>query len=299
MARLPAETTRTVTTAEEETAVLERERLEQLVDASAVKARRRRPTVGTFLIVLLLVALAGGLAAVTLIERNARHSSTAQLHRELNNQARQLTVLQAQDATLAHRLAKLQGSLARQGEGYAPLAARILRSVYTVDSGQELGTAWVAWKSKGFAYLITANHVVADAVSLGDRNVRLKQKNLDLAGTVLKQDTTNDLAVIRTKSNVGPALWQTPQLDVSPLPGDALLLVGSPYGLEGTVTQGVVSRVTYDQIQTDAAANPGNSGGPAVDREGRVVGILLAGGAQNLNFAVPIQRACVVVRSCA
>ena len=46
---------------------------------------------------------------------------------------------------------------------------------------------------------------------------------------------------------------------------DQLVLVGSPYGLEGTVTTGVVSRVGYDTIQTDAAANPGNSGGPGVD----------------------------------
>lgn len=117
-------------------------------------------------------------------------------------------------------------------------------------------------------------------------------------GTVVSTDETNDLALLATTGTVGPALWQTPQLGASPLVGDALLLVGSPYGLEGTVTQGVVSRVTYDEIQTDAAANPGNSGGPAVDRQGQVVGVLLEGGGENLNFAVPIQRACVSLRSC-
>jgi S1-C subfamily serine protease len=55
---------------------------------------------------------------------------------------------------------------------------------------------------------------------------------------------------------------------------------------------------SYDAIQTDAAANPGNSGGPAIDRQGNVVGVLLAGGGQNLNFAIPIQRACVTIRTC-
>jgi serine protease Do len=60
----------------------------------------------------------------------------------------------------------------------------------------------------------------------------------------------------------------------------------------------VVSRVAYDEIQTDAAANPSNSGGPAVARDGQVVGVLLAGGGENLNFAAPIQRACVSLRSC-
>ena len=78
----------------------------------------------------------------------------------------------------------------------------------------------------------------------------------------------------------------------------ATAALGSPYGLEGAVTEGVVSRITYNSIQTDAAANPGNSGGPAVDREGQVVGVLLAGGGENLNFAVPIQRACVTLRTC-
>lgn len=83
-----------------------------------------------------------------------------------------------------------------------------------------------------------------------------------------------------------------------PKPGDELLLIGSPYGLDGTVTTGVVSRVSKRAIQTDAAANPGNSGGPAIDREGRVVGVLVSGAGQNLNFAVPIARACVTLRRC-
>ena len=64
------------------------------------------------------------------------------------------------------------------------------------------------------------------------------------------------------------------------------------------MTTGVVSRVTYDQIQTDAAANPGNSGGPAVTANGEIVGVLLSGGGENLNFLVPIQCACVTIRKC-
>jgi S1-C subfamily serine protease len=51
-------------------------------------------------------------------------------------------------------------------------------------------------------------------------------------------------------------------------------------------------------IQTDAAANPGNSGGPAVDRRGRLVGVLVAGGGENINFAIRIERACKAVRRC-
>jgi S1-C subfamily serine protease len=80
--------------------------------------------------------------------------------------------------------------------------------------------------------------------------------------------------------------------------GGELLLVGSPFGLEGTVTTGVVSRSTRRWIQTDAAAHPGNSGGPALSRDGRIVGVVVSGGGQNVNFAVPIARACLQIRSC-
>lgn len=268
------------------------------VQPSPLPAAGRRPSrsllVAAAAAVVLIALAVFGLAS----ERSSRQHAFRQLHAQVDHQTQQLQALQAQNATLARRVGKLQGALNKQGAGFAPLAQRILRSVYTVESGQELGTAWVAWRSGGVSYLITASHVVADALASGDRSVKLKQKGVSVAATVVKTDTTNDLALVRTTGKVGAALWQAPQLGVSPLVGDQLLLVGSPYGLEGTVTQGVVSRVTYDEIQTDAAANPGNSGGPAVDRDGQVVGVLLAGGGENLNFAAPIQRACVSLRSC-
>ncbi len=87
-------------------------------------------------------------------------------------------------------------------------------------------------------------------------------------------------------------------MDVSSAPGDQLLVVGSPHGLEGTVTTGIVSRVAYNEIQTDAAANPGNSGGPLVNANGEVVGVLVTGGGQNVNFATPIAKACLKLRDC-
>jgi len=265
-------------------------------EATDTQPTRRRWPAAIALVVLL--ALTGALLAAAVIERTERRDATGHLGAQLASQAKAIASLQAQDATLAQRLQRLDATVNRQGQGLAPLAQRVLRSVYTVESGQELGTAWVAWKTGQESYLITARHVVADAVAAGERSVTLKRKAGSLRGTVVRTDSINDLAVVETSGTVGPALWQSPQLGVLPLVGDPLLLVGSPYGLEGTVTQGVVSRVTYDQIQTDAAANPGNSGGPAVDRQGQVVGVLLEGGGENLNFAVPIQRVCVSLRSC-
>ena len=177
--------------------------------------------------------------------------------------------------------------------GLAPVAARTLKSVYSIETADGSGSGWAAWTDQGVTFVITANHVVE-----GAKRVTVRQKASSWKGTVTKTDAVNDLALVRVGKAIGPPLW--PDADVQPTPsvGDTLVLVGSPYGLEGTVTTGVVSRITYNEIQTDAAANPGNSGGPAVDREGRVVGVLLSGGGENLNFTVPIKRACITIRDC-
>lgn len=242
------------------------------------------------------VAVAGYLRATS--EQSQRREAVAQLDSALRKQADQIAALEGLNTALGKRLAATQKNLSLTKAGVAPLARRILRSVFTVDTPDGLGTGWAAWRSGGDTYLITANHVAQDALTSGTRTVTVKQKTRSWRGTIIKTDSVNDLATIRVRGAIAPTLWQTPDSTLTPLPGDQLLLVGSPYGLEGTVTTGVVSRVAYDEIQTDAAANPGNSGGPGVDQHGRVVGVLLSGGGENLNFLVPIQRACVTVRAC-
>ena len=285
-----------------------------LVEPSQPKRRLRRlvsvgrgwavPAVAVFLLLAALgVALIGFLderSGVSDARRADRRDQALlkRLEAQLTEANQSISSLAAQQATLSSRLRGISKGVATAEGGLAPLATRVLASVFTIDVTGGLGTGWAAWTQDGSTYLITANHVVADDVAAGITIVQVKQKNSTWTGTIGKTDTVNDLAVIRVDGLIAKPLWQKPQLDVSPLPGDQLLLVGSPYGLEGTVTTGVVSRVAYDVIQTDAAANPGNSGGPAVDRKGNVVGVLSFGGAQNLNFAIPIQRACVTVRRC-
>jgi putative serine protease PepD len=201
---------------------------------------------------------------------------------------------------LAKRMDGLAGALKREQQGLAPVAARVLRSVFTVEAGDSVGTAFAAWKRGGTTYLLTARHVVADQLENGEADVRITRGSKTWSGRVIRSDEVNDLALISTRGDVGNPLWPNAKERPVPDPGDQLLLVGSPYGLEGTITTGIVSRVTYNRIQTDAAANPGNSGGPALDHDGKVVGVLLegVGDGENLNFAVPIERACVVIRGC-
>jgi S1-C subfamily serine protease len=211
----------------------------------------------------------------------------------------QLAALRHTNAALGSKVNSTARKLKQKDAGVAPLAARVLKSVFTVKTPDGwLGAGFAAWRQDGDTYFITANHVVAHTIE--NNYVDVKRKGGSWAGEVMVRDEENDVALIRVSGTPAGAapLWQNIHAGRTPRPGDELVLVGSPYGLEGTVTTGIVSRVTKKVIQTDAAANPGNSGGPAIDKQGNVVGVLVAGGGQNLNFAVPIGRACVRLRAC-
>lgn len=199
------------------------------------------------------------------------------------------------DEELQSRVRGAEGKLRRKDAGQAPLAAKILKSVFTVETEDGLGAGFAGWVENGQLYVVTAAHVVSE---IGEQ-VNLERNNGSWAAEVVGMDKPRDLAILRVSGRpVGSKpLWQKP-LRNRPRPGDELLLVGSPYGLSGTVTSGVVSAVRPKAIQTDAAANPGNSGGPAVDRHGGVVGVLVSGGGENLNFAVPIRQLCATLRDC-
>ena len=223
-------------------------------------------------------------------ERAARRADVARLQKTIGAVA-------TRNERLITRLASAEQTLKRRETGVAPLAARVLKSVFTVETDYGLGTGFVAWQDGGASYLITAHHVVDSVLSGG---VTITRKKASWQGEIVSLDKKNDLALIRINGHPANAkpLWQNPHATKRPDPGDQLLLVGSPFGLYGTVTTGIISRVGRKLIQTDAAANPGNSGGPALDKQGHVVGVLVSGGAQNVNFAIRIDRACLKLRDC-
>jgi S1-C subfamily serine protease len=254
-----------------------------------------------------LVAVA--LAVIALFglreERSSRRSDVQGLQTQLSGARRRLASLQArtlalqsENAALAKELAAARRSVSAVRTGEAQLAARIRRSVFVVETADGFGTGWAAWRAGRSTYLITANHVVQDAIAHGTHDVTVNQKLESWQGVIVATDRTNDLAVVRVANLEAAPLWQTPAARAAPAVGDPVILVGSPFGLDGTVTAGVVSRIGGDQIVIDAASNPGNSGGPAVDGNGQVVGVLLSGLGQNLSLLVPIQRACARLRRC-
>ncbi len=141
-------------------------------------------------------------------------------------------------------------------------------------------------------YILTNHHVVKDAVRM---DVRLKDGRVFEAQLVGK-DPATDLAVIRVEAQGLPALELADSDGVRP--GQWAVAIGSPFGLDYTVTTGVVSAVgrgglganeIEDYIQTDASINPGNSGGPLVNLRGQVVGIntMIIGRGTGIGFAVP------------
>jgi S1-C subfamily serine protease len=231
-------------------------------------------------------------ALATVREQNLRVDVLDADVRELEGR---LEDFRLSDQQLEGRLTTSEGKLREKEQGIAPLAARVLKSVFTVKTSDGLGAGFSGWIENDQLYVVTAAHVVSE---IGEK-VLLERNTGSWGAEVVARDRGRDLAVLRVDGKpVGAKpLWQKP-LANKPRVGDALLLIGSPYGLGGTVTSGVVSRVQAREIQTDAAANPGNSGGPAVDRRGRVVGVLVAGGGENLNFAVPIRRLCGSLRHC-
>lgn len=241
------------------------------------------------------VVLAAALGLSLLAYLNQRSLSAderAAWQRAVADVREDVAALQQANDRLTGRVSSTQ----RRIEGAASLAQRALRSVFTVETDSGLGAGFAAWTEQGAIYVVTADHVIASARS---PFVTVSRKSASWSGEIVRRDSRNDLALIRISGRPQGAkpLWQQPKPN-TPKPGHEVLLIGSPYGLDGTVTTGVVSRVSRRAIQTDAAANPGNSGGPAIDGNGRIVGVLVAGGGQNINFAVPIARVCAKLRDC-
>jgi serine protease Do len=179
------------------------------------------------------------------------------------------------------------GQMFRQQEGFQPTG---------------LGSGVIVTRD---GFILTNNHVVQGAAKL---NVKLNDGR-SMEGRVVGTDAATDLAVVRIDGENLPTaeFADSDRIEV----GEWVVAIGSPFGLDNTVTAGIVSAkgralnpTNYDKyedfLQTDAAVNPGNSGGPLVTLEGKVVGINTAiasrtGGSVGIGFAIPSSIAQAVM----
>ncbi len=169
-----------------------------------------------------------------------------------------------------------------------------------VKKERALGSGFMFKADDKWVYILTNNHVVANAKKITVKIGRLKEVRAQIVGT----DPKTDLAVLKIpRTEVSDVQKRLAKLgDSSKVKvGDLVVAIGNPFGLEDTATFGIVSaihrRIGLDQyenfIQTQAPINPGNSGGPLVNIDGEVIGINTAiiANAQGLGFAIPINLA--------
>jgi putative serine protease PepD len=195
------------------------------------------------------------------------------------------------------------------GSPVEQVAAKVLPSVVMLrsgsDAGSELGSGIILTRD---GLIMTNRHVVAHAAQ-GDHdsdNAVTFNDGRTASFTVFAADPESDIAVVKAQhvSGLTPISFGT-SADLRV--GQPVAAVGSPLGLGGTVTAGVISALNrpvltadgaaaFDAIQTDAALNPGNSGGPLVDMNGRLIGVDSAAltvddGSIGLGFAIPVANA--------
>jgi S1-C subfamily serine protease len=199
--------------------------------------------------------------------------------------------------------------VAVDGMSASEIYERAAKAVVEISAGGASSRA----QGSGFVYdrighVVTNQHVVAGASSISVSFWNGVELDADLVGT----DPSTDLAVLRVDAPAGLlaplTLADSSAVDV----GDPVLALGSPFGLEGTITSGIVSALhremtapnnftIIDTIQTDAAINHGNSGGPLLDGRGRVIGVNAqieseSGGSDGVGFAIPSSTVRSIVR---
>jgi S1-C subfamily serine protease len=208
---------------------------------------------------------------------------------------------------------------------YSAGVVEVLATFNNVSSATPYGPSSSSAQALGSGFVVAADgsiltnaHVVSDNGTTAD-SVKVVFKTQDgsdtttVVATVVGVDETSDVALLKVDPAKAPALDPVPLGDSSAVQvGEAVVAIGNPLGYDFSVTSGIVSAtnrnlqspngsVIPDGIQTDAAINEGNSGGPLIDASGQVIGIneqiaSQSGGNQGLGFAVPINTAASVMK---
>ena len=183
----------------------------------------------------------------------------------------------------------------------AQVANDALDSVFTIIStgaeGTSQGSGFVATSDAGSSLIVTNFHVVEDAY-LTSGSVRIVQGDRTFAADIQRVSQASDVATLRVDVALSPLPMSRNPSEV----GEAVVVIGSPRGLEQSVSTGIVSAFRSGLIQFTAPIAPGSSGGPILDTAGEVLGISTSGAsaefAQGVFFAVPSSTICNTVLNC-
>ncbi len=183
-------------------------------------------------------------------------------------------------------------------EEFVAVAEKAIPAVVSIEAGSATGSGFVIDKD---GHIMTNYHVVDKAPSI---RVYLADKRI-FSAEVIGFDEETDVALIKINGDDLPVaiLGDSDNLKI----GQKVAAIGSPFGLESTITTGIVSAkhrsrgktIYRDFIQTDANVNPGNSGGPLVDLDGNIVGIntFILAKSEGLGFSIPINLAKKIVEN--
>ena len=255
------------------------------------------------------VLITGGLATAA-----TSNTGTVQAGVDTRTQAMYLAV----NGTCSKYRTLIDLSSASVGIDAKTVASTVTPSVVSIEvttrTGGGTGSGSIYSSGPSESYIITNNHVVADAATSGTIDVELLNGDIYPA-TIVGRDVAYDIAVIKIKVGNLPAIKLGDSAKVSV--GDPVIAIGSPLGLASTVTSGIISALNrpvitgstglesyVNAIQTDAAINPGNSGGALVDTAGRLIGVNSAiatlssgstSGSIGLGFSIPINEAKRVI----
>jgi S1-C subfamily serine protease len=271
-----------------------------VTDAEAPRAEPRAGAravilVGALVVLAALVTVALGASELSRRDLDAMRQELAVEHGDRDRQAETI-------ATLNSRLGAAEARAALSADPVT-LAKAASPSVFTVEAGHSLGSAFVVASDDTSAQLVTNFHVIASEWLVNRTAVTIRHDGSpSIPGTVVSADAGADLAVVKVD---GPL----PVLRINrsePVVGAPVVVLGSPLGLDGTVTDGIVSALRSEsgirRIQVSAPISPGNSGGPVLDRDGAVIGVSVskdvADGAEGLGFAVPAAQLCDVLHLC-
>ena len=278
------------------------------------RSRRLTPVVG---VIALVAALAGGAIAAIVtasVDKGSRAAAaTVTVHDVTTVQApNTLASTNASSSADATPASSTTGTSTRGPERtleaiYKADAPGVVSVITTLGQGRAAQGSGIVLDTAG--YILTNEHVIQ-----GQKGVRVSFSNSDnVRARVIGSDASTDLAVLKVDLPAS-ALHPLPLGDSSSVEvGDSVVAIGNPFGLDRTLTAGVISAIhrqisapnkfaINNALQTDAAINHGNSGGPLIDRSGAVIGINAqlpsnseVNGNVGVGFAIPIDIAKTVI----